>query len=101
MRDHDAANVGAILFQVAERAALGYGIVRLLYNALTTAVKRAEQQMLLDHMNIPQHGMFYRNIGFLKSAELKSDTVLACQDGVINTLVYRSQLTNIPDNISV
>ncbi|KAJ8918522.1 hypothetical protein NQ315_015229 [Exocentrus adspersus] len=76
-------------------------------------VRKAEQQRFLqDHTNKPHHGVFFRNIeeiglsrkltfAFLSSADLKSETegfLLECQDGVINTLVYRSQFSNVDDN---
>ena len=124
VREHEVANVGAFLFKAAERAAETFGLeftlnadddrslVRLEPEALKSLVKRAEQQKFLeDHANKPQHGVFYRNIerlnlsrkltfAFLKSADLKSETegfLLACQDGVVNTLVYRSQFSNVLD----
>ncbi|XP_074025758.1 uncharacterized protein [Leptinotarsa decemlineata] len=55
------------------------------------------------------HGVFFNNIedlgsskrltfAFLRSSELKSETegfIMACQDGVFNTLVYRSRVMGI------
>lgn len=66
-----------------------------------------------EHVDKPMHGLFYRTIeekglsakltfAFLRSARLKSETegfIISCQDGVHNTLLYRSRVMgmNIPD----
>ena len=58
------------------------------------------------HKDKPMHGVFYKNIedlglskrltfAMLRSLGLKSKTpgiIMACQDGVFNTLVYRSRV---------
>ncbi|KAJ8911580.1 hypothetical protein NQ315_016117, partial [Exocentrus adspersus] len=78
-----------------------YSLVTLEPREIKKQIRKAEQQRFLqDHTNKPQHGVFFRNIeeigllrkltfAFLSSADLKSETegfLLACQDGIINTL---------------
>ena len=119
VKSHELTGAGAFLFQAANRAAdnlgldldfslggLGSNTSVLCRKAedLKTSIKKAEQKILLKaHTDKAMHGSFYRGIethglsrdltfAFLRSAGLKSETegfVLACQDGVINTLVYR------------
>ena len=119
VHDHEVAGKGAFLYKAAKRAAerLGLnfsdeagGLVQLEPSRLKAVVKCAEQQVLLQqHEGKALHGVFYKHIeeqglsreltfSFLKSAGLKSETegfILACQDGVINTLVYRSSVMNV------
>nr|CAH7720376.1 unnamed protein product [Callosobruchus chinensis] len=74
----------------------------------------AEVESLLKlHKDKPMHGIFYKHqeehglsqqltFSFLRSSGLKSETegfIMACQDGVFNTLVYRSRVMgiNVPD----
>nr|CAH7731154.1 unnamed protein product [Callosobruchus chinensis] len=74
----------------------------------------AEVEFLLKlHKDKPMHGIFYKHLeehglsqqltfSFLRSSGLKSETegfIMACQDGVFNTLVYRSRVmgVNVPD----
>lgn len=119
VKKHESIGKGAFLFQAAKRAADGLGldldltssgeacdksILSLKADVLKLEIKKAEQETLLrKHTEKPMHGSFFRNLethglskeltfAFLRSAGLKSETegfVLACQDGVINTLVYR------------
>ena len=81
---------------------------------LRSFVKTAETRMLLQqHVDKPMHSLFYRSLeerglstkltfAFLRSAGLKSETegfIISCQDGVHNTLLYRTQVMgiDIPD----
>nr|CAH7715135.1 unnamed protein product [Callosobruchus chinensis] len=81
---------------------------------LKTRIKAAEVELLLKlHKDKPMHGIFYKHLeehglsqqltfSFLRSSGLKSETegfIMACQDGVFNTLVYRSRVmgVNVPD----
>nr|CAH7756641.1 unnamed protein product [Callosobruchus chinensis] len=81
---------------------------------LKTHIKAAEVEFLLRlHKDKPMHGIFYKHLeehglsqqltfSFLRSSGLKSETegfIMACQDGVFNTLVYRSRVmgVNVPD----
>lgn len=123
--DHESAGVGAFLFQAASRAANDLSLdfdfsssgrprvtslMSMTSDQAKHAVKKAEQKFLLkQHTDKPMHGNFYKNIdkcglskdltfAFLRSAGLKSETegfVLACQDGVINTLVYRRIIMDV------
>lgn len=118
---HEIANVGAFLYRAAERAAvelslpfgtrdIEHGLASLTPWMLKKSVKEAEHTLLLrEHIDRPVHGQYFsliKEIGmseglsfaFLKSAGLKSETegfLFACQDGVINTLVYRSRVMHI------
>ena len=77
-------------------------------------IKVAEVRKLLQlHMDKPMHSVYFKTIedrglskeltfAFLKSGGLKSETegfIMACQDGVFNTLVYRSRVMGmeVPD----
>ncbi|XP_074035582.1 uncharacterized protein [Leptinotarsa decemlineata] len=122
VRDHERAGIGAFLFRAAARAADELGIVfdseRGDYNSVTelepvqqkAQIKAAEITLLLRrHRDKPMHGVFFNNIedlglskrltfAFLRSSGLKSETegfIMACQDGVFNTLVYRSRVMGI------
>lgn len=126
VRDHEQAGVGAFLFKAAQRAAellsLELNITREVQQSITelnpehlkSHVKTAETNMLLRrHTDKPMHGLFYRHLeehglseklsfSFLGSGGLRSETegfILACQDGVFNTLVYRSRVMDmeVPD----
>jgi hypothetical protein len=122
VNDHEKAGVGAFLFKAAERAADELGLqftprrrdraaniqlAELEPNRRRALIKGAENSTLLRrHVDKPMHGMFFRHVeehglskkltyAFLKSAGLRSETegfIIACQDGVFNTLVYRSQI---------
>nr|CAH7738014.1 unnamed protein product [Callosobruchus chinensis] len=76
--------------------------------------KAAEVEFLLKlHKDKPMHGISYKHLeehglsqqltfSFLRSSGLRSETegvIMACQDGVFNTLVYRSRVmgVNVPD----
>ncbi|XP_074026348.1 uncharacterized protein isoform X1 [Leptinotarsa decemlineata] len=73
-------------------------------------IKAAEITLLLRrHKDKPMHGVFFNNVGdlglskcltfaFLRSSGLESETegfIMACQDGVFNTSVYRSRVMGI------
>lgn len=119
VRDHERAGKGAFLFRAAQRAAEELGlnldfergnqqsITELTPAHLKTQVKAAEARRLLGlHMGKPLHSVFYKHLEehglskqltftFLRSHGLKSETegfIMACQDGVHNTLVYRSSV---------
>nr|CAH7714528.1 unnamed protein product [Callosobruchus chinensis] len=82
---------------------------------LKTHIKAATEVEFLFklHKDKPMHGIFYKHLeehglsqqltfSFLRSSGLKSETegfIMACQDGVFNTLVYRSRVmgVNVPD----
>ena len=126
VRDHENAGVGAFLFKAARRAADELGLIfdaeRVNRNSVTeleparrkAQIKAAEHNIFLQlHTDKPMHGVFYKNIedlglskrltfAFLRSAGLKSETegfIMACQDGVFNTLVYRRRVMGmeVPD----
>src|SRR5699024_5003156 len=74
--------------------------------ALRAKTKAALTQHLVgQHVDKPMHGIYFQNIdspglstrlifAFLRSAGLRSETegfFMACQDGVLNTLVYRKR----------
>jgi hypothetical protein len=115
---HERENCGAFLFRAARRAAeslelhhLGpdrateqQGITSAELGKLSAEIRKAEVQSLMAmHMQKPMHSVFFKHVrdhelstkltySFLKSAGLKSETegfIMACQDGVLNTLVYR------------
>nr|CAH7745314.1 unnamed protein product [Callosobruchus chinensis] len=78
-----------------------------------SGVPLKSQTSALLHKDKPMHGIFYKHLeehglsqqltfSFLRSSGLKSETegfIMACQDGVFNTLVYRSRVmgVNVPD----
>nr|CAH7747650.1 unnamed protein product [Callosobruchus chinensis] len=74
---------------------------------LKTHIKAAEVEFLLKlHKDKPMHGIFYKHLEehglSQQSSGLKSETegfIMACKDGVFNTLVYRSRVmgVNVPD----
>lgn len=89
-------------------------VTELTPHQLKACVKTAETSKLFQqHVDKPMHGLFYRNIeenglstkltfAFLRSAGLKSETegfIISCQDGVHNTLLYRSRVMgmDMPD----
>ncbi|XP_039289959.1 uncharacterized protein LOC120352632 [Nilaparvata lugens] len=121
VHDHEVAGVGAFLYKAAQHAADTLGLdfrtdreEEHEPNQLRARIKTAESRLLLQqHKDKSLHGVFYRHVeeqglskpltfAFLKSAALKSETegfILACQDGVINTLSYRSRVMHmdVPD----
>ncbi|KAG5884670.1 hypothetical protein JTB14_033208 [Gonioctena quinquepunctata] len=72
-------------------------------------IEAAENTSSALHKDKPMHGIFYKHIedhgssemltfAFLRSGGLKSETegfIMACQDGVFNTLVYRCRVMGI------
>nr|CAI5858087.1 unnamed protein product [Callosobruchus analis] len=126
VREHENAGKGAFLFKAAKRAAeelsltldftrrCQQSITELAPAQLKTHIKAAEVEFLLKlHKDKPMHGIFYKHLeehgtseqltfSFLRSSGLKSETegfIMACQDGVVNTLVYRGRVMgmNVPD----
>ena len=126
VNDHERTGVGAFLFKAAQRAADELDLVfdfrranpnsitRLTPVQLKATVLSAEANKFLQlHRDKSMHGVFFKNIerlglstrltfSFLRSAGLKSETegfIFACQDGVFNTLVYRSRIigVEVPD----
>ncbi|XP_039297358.1 uncharacterized protein LOC120354371 [Nilaparvata lugens] len=121
VHDHEVAGVGTFLYKAAQHAADTLGLdfrtdreEEHEPNQLRAGIKTAEFRFLLQqHKDKSLHGVFYRHVeeqglskpltfAFLKSAALKSETegfILACQDGVINTLSYRSRVMHmdVPD----
>nr|CAH7767457.1 unnamed protein product [Callosobruchus chinensis] len=126
VREHEKAGKGAFLFKAAIRAAeelsltidftrrCQQSITELAPAQLKTHIKAAEVEFLLKlHKDKPMHGIFYKHLeehglsqqltfSFLRSSGLKSETegfIMACQDCVFNTLVYRSRVmgVNVPD----
>nr|CAH7735776.1 unnamed protein product [Callosobruchus chinensis] len=124
--EHEKAGKGAFLFKAAIRAAeelsLAIDFTRRCQQSITelapaqlkTHIKAAQVEFLLKlHKDKPMHGIFYKHLeehglsqqltfSFLRSIGLKSETkgfIMACQDGVFNTLVYRSRVmgVNVPD----
>nr|CAH7752249.1 unnamed protein product [Callosobruchus chinensis] len=108
--------IGAnVVFFVPDRIANEIQVITELAPAqLKTHIKAAEVEFLLKlHKDKPMHGIFYKlleehglsqqlTFSFLRSSGLKSETegfIMACQDGVFNTLVYRSRVmgVNVPD----
>lgn len=114
---HELEGIGAFLFRAARRAADSLGLEHLKPShgqvgemtpaqlaKINSDIRKAEHGKLLEeHMSKAMHSVFFKNIreqglstsltfAFLKSAGLKSETegfIMACQDGVLNTLVYR------------
>nr|CAH7756697.1 unnamed protein product [Callosobruchus chinensis] len=126
VREHEKAGKGAFLFKAAIRAAdelsLAIDFTRRCQRSITvlapaqlkTHIKAAEVEFLLKlHKDKQMHGIFYKHLeehglsqqltfSFPRSSGLKSETegfIMACQDGVFNTLVYRSRVmgVNVPD----
>nr|CAI5831238.1 unnamed protein product [Callosobruchus analis] len=126
VREHENAGKGAFLFKAAKRAAeelsltldftrrCQQSITELAPAQLKTHIKAAEVEFLLKlHKDKPMHGIFYKHLeehglseqltfSFLRSSGLKSETegfIMACQDGVVNTLVYHGRVMgmNVPD----
>nr|CAH7741340.1 unnamed protein product [Callosobruchus chinensis] len=126
VREHEKTGKGAFLFKAAIRAAeelsltidftrrCQQSVTELAPAQLKTHIKAAEVEFLLKlHKDKPMHGIFYKHLeehglsqqltfSFLRSSGLKSETegfIMACQDGVFNTLVYRSRVmgVNVPD----
>nr|CAI5870488.1 unnamed protein product [Callosobruchus analis] len=126
VREHENAGKGAFLFKAAKRTAeelsltldftrrCQQSITELAPAQLKTHIKAAEVEFLLKlHKDKPMHGIFYKHLeehglseqltfSFLRSSGLKSETegfIMACQDGVVNTLVYRGRVMgmNVPD----
>ena len=122
VREHENAGKGAFLFRAATRAAeelsltldftrrCQQSVTELAPAQLKTHIKTAEVEFLLRlHKDKPMHGVFYKHLeehglseqltfSFLRSSGLKSETegfIMACQDGVFNTLVYRSRVMGI------
>nr|CAH7713713.1 unnamed protein product [Callosobruchus chinensis] len=119
VREYEKAGKGAFLFKAAIRAAEGLSLAidftRRCQQSITefapaqlkTHIKAAEVEFVLTlHKNKPMHGIFYKHLeehglsqqltfSFLGSSGLKSETegfIMAYQDGVFNTLVYRSRV---------
>nr|CAH7766629.1 unnamed protein product [Callosobruchus chinensis] len=113
VREHEKAGKGAFFFKAAIRAAeelsltidftrrCQQSITELAPAQLKTHIKAAEVEFLLKlHKDKPMHGIFYKHLeehglsqqltfSFLGSSGLKSETegfIMACQDGVFNTL---------------
>nr|CAI5837629.1 unnamed protein product [Callosobruchus analis] len=108
VREHENAGKGAFLFKAAKRAAEELSLT------LDFTRRSAEVEFLLKlHKDKPMHGIFYKHqeehglseqltFSFLRSSGLESETegfIMACQDGVVNTLVYRGRVMgmNVPD----
>jgi hypothetical protein len=111
---HEAAGAGAFLYGAARRAAGILGLQDLapprIYQGavnIGAKIRKAEVECLMqEHMSKPMHSVFFRHVrdsqlspkytfAFLNSSGLKSETegfVVACQDGVVNTLVYRNRI---------
>lgn len=126
---HEKAGVGAFLFSAAQRASDELGlrfdlrgrqrldgtpVSELAPQQMRSLLKTAETRLLFrQHVDRPMHGLYYRSLeehglstkltfSFLRSAGLRSETegfIVACQDGVHNTLLYRSHVLGmeVPD----
>nr|CAI5845153.1 unnamed protein product [Callosobruchus analis] len=70
---------------------------------LKTHIKAAEPMHGIFYKHLEEHGLSEQlTFSFLRSSGLKSETegfIMACQDGVVNTLVYRGRVMgmNVPD----
>nr|CAH7740828.1 unnamed protein product [Callosobruchus chinensis] len=122
VREHEEAGKGAFPFKAAIRAAdelrltidftrrCQQSVTELAPAQLKTHIKAAEVEFLLIlHKDKPMHGIFYKHLeehglsqqltfSFLRSSGLKSETegfIMSCQDGVFNTLVYRSRVMGV------
>uniref|UniRef100_A0A6V7LE95 Reverse transcriptase domain-containing protein n=1 Tax=Bracon brevicornis TaxID=1563983 RepID=A0A6V7LE95_9HYME len=129
VHEYELRGVQAFLYKAADGAAEALGLefrrgrgqvmpanslVGMSKSRRKVAIRSAEQAILYQqHADRPMHGRFFCLIevqsssaqltfSFLKSAGLMSETegfICACQDGVINTLVYRSRIMGlqVPD----
>lgn len=124
VRQHEQMGRGAFLFAAAERSSqvLDSPIqlhgkkqrnpqLELTQKELKEHLRKiAEDKLIRDHREKPMHGLFYRNLeqkklspsltfGFMRATRLYSETegfVVACQDGVYNTLVYKKNILGLP-----
>ncbi|TVU57700.1 hypothetical protein FQP88_24255, partial [Vibrio atlanticus] len=113
---HENAHKGSFLYKAAIYAArtLGLGeinaLMELRKEEFKSVIRNAEEKLLLGElMDKSMHSVFFKHVrdhglstqltfSFLKSAGLMSETegfIFACQDGVINTLEYRSKVLQV------
>ncbi|TVU87020.1 hypothetical protein FQP89_23625, partial [Vreelandella titanicae] len=113
---HENAHKGSFLYKAAIYAArtLSLGeinaLMELRKEEFKSVIRNAEEKLLLGElMDKSMHSVFFKHVrdhglstqltfSFLKSAGLMSETegfIFACQDGVINTLEYRSKVLQV------
>jgi hypothetical protein len=109
-----AGNLGLCLVfpedSSSEEEVDGDNILEMAPSTQKKAVRKAEVDMLQkEHLDKAMHSLYYklldsagldkeRSFAFLKSSGLKSETegfIMAVQDGVFNTLVYRRRIFNL------
>ncbi|XP_030746059.1 uncharacterized protein LOC115874901 [Sitophilus oryzae] len=119
VRDHEKEEIGGFIFKEAKKAANKLNLIfdlqrqhpeSITEHSATQVVNRIRsaqnRRFLQNHVEKPVHGAFYNimtqqqlserlSFAFLRSSGLRSETegfILACQDGVYGSLVYRSRI---------
>lgn len=116
---HENTGVGAFLKNKAEQITKKYEIVeetneakdtQSINKAMSILKSKMQETLMKQHQAKPLHGKYYKHLqdniiskkytfAFLKSASLKSETedfILAAQDGVLATMVYKQKIMGVP-----